>query len=349
MRIISLKKSLLAFLVTVNFIPENSKACSRVVFTGEDGLVITGRTMDWKEDMKTNIYILPRGVERRGGITDNCVKWRSKYGSIIATGYDIGSPDGMNEKGLCTNMLFLEESEYEKENENRPVLSISLWAQYVLDNFSTVKEAVEQLKKDEFYLHTGALPNGAVAKFHLSISDATGNSAIIEYKNGNAIIYEGSQYNVLTNSPYYNDQLAINNYWKEIGGLNMLPGTNRSSDRFARASFYIDIIPKTSDERIGVAGVMSVIRNVSVPLGISTKDKPNISTTIWRTVSDQKNLKYYYESTLSPNVFWIDLKDIDFAKERKELTLPLTDGQIYAGNAFKDLKKSHGLKFLLLK
>ena len=60
MRIISLKKSLLAFLVTVNFIPENSKACSRVVFTGEDGLVITGRTMDWKEDMKTNIYILPK-------------------------------------------------------------------------------------------------------------------------------------------------------------------------------------------------------------------------------------------------------------------------------------------------
>ena len=94
---------------------------------------------------------------------------------------------------------------------------------------------------------------------------------------------------------------------------------------------------------------MSVIRNVSVPLGISTKDKPNISTTIWRTVSDQKNLKYYYESTLSPNVFWLDFKDIDFSQGAQIKKLPLTSGEIYAGNAVPQLQQSNGMKFLLLK
>ena len=131
--------------------------CTRVVYTGLEDLIITGRTMDWKEDLKTNIYVFPRGIERRGGITDNCIKWKSKYGSVICSGYDIGSPDGMNEKGLCANLLFLEESEYERINEKRPVLSISLWEQYVLDNFATVEEAIRQLGKDEFVLNTGEI------------------------------------------------------------------------------------------------------------------------------------------------------------------------------------------------
>ena len=49
-----------------------------------------------------------------------------------------------------------------------------------------------------------------------------------------------------------------------------LPGTIRASDRFARASFYINIIPKTADMFQAVASVFGVIRGVSVPLGITT-------------------------------------------------------------------------------
>ena len=59
----------------------------------------------------------------------------------------------------------------------------------------------------------------------------------------------------------------------------MLPGTNRSSDRFVRASFYIHAIPQTPDARIAVPSVLSVMRNVSVPFGITTPGKPHISST----------------------------------------------------------------------
>ena len=78
----------------------------------------------------------------------------------------------------------------------------------------------------------------------------------------------------MTNSPRYEYQLAINDYWKEVGGLQMLPGTNRSSDRFVRASFYIHAIPQTADAKIAVPSVLSVMRTVSVPFGITTPDKP---------------------------------------------------------------------------
>ncbi|MCH5235341.1 MAG: linear amide C-N hydrolase [Muribaculaceae bacterium] len=319
---------------------KKSNACTRVVYEGPEGMTATGRTMDWKEDPQTNLYIFPQGLERKGAESANTVEWVSKYGSVVAAGYDIGICDGMNEKGLVANLLFLPESVYETENDERRVMGLSIWTQYVLDNFATVEEAVKELSKDSFRIDAPDLPNGVKSRLHLAISDPTGDSAIIEYLDGRVSIYEGKQYQVLTNSPAYNLQLAVNDYWKQVGGLNMLPGTNRSSDRFARASFYINAVAQTADPKIAVPTVFSVIRNVSVPYGISTPDSPHISSTRWRSVCDQKDLVYYFESTVPMAVMHVDLKDIDFSKGSGERVLRLTDGKNYEGNVTSEFVKS---------
>ena len=150
---------------------------------------------------------------------------------------------------------------------------------------------------------------------HLSLSDASGDSAIIEYIDGNQVIHHNRSYQVMTNSPIFEHQLALNTYWKEIGGTVMLPGTNRASDRFARASFYVNAIPKSENPVEAIASVFSVIRNVSVPYGLNTPDQPNISSTRWRTVSDQKRKLYFYESVLTPNIFWVDLNEFDLSEQ----------------------------------
>lgn len=188
-----------------------------------------------------------------------------------------------------------------------------------------------------------------LATLHLAISDSSGDSAIFEYVDGKLVIHHNKKYQVMTNSPVFEKQLALEEYWKNIGGINQLPGTNRSADRFARASFYINAIPKSSDIRIAQASVMSVMRNVSVPYGITTKDQPNISSTRWRTVADQKNLIYFFDSALAPNTFWVNLKDLDFsAKTGKVLKLDLGPEQrtIYSGNVVKDLKESKPFIFM---
>lgn len=321
-------------------------ACTRAVYLGPDGMVVTGRTMDWKEDPQSNIYFFPRGMERRGGITDNCMKWTSTYGSVVTAGYDIGICDGMNERGLVANLLFLAESDYHRPGDNRPVMGLAVWTQYVLDNFATVDEAVDELGKELFRIDDPDLPNGAKSTLHLSISDPTGNSAIFEYIAGKLVIHSGKDCQVMTNSPSYDRQQTLDDYWNQIGGLVMLPGTNRASDRFVRASFYINALPQTSDYRQAVAGVFSVMRNVSVPLGISIPSQPNIASTRWRTVADQKNLVYYFESTLSPDIFWIDLKKLDFSPEGKVRKLSLTNGEIYVGDAADRMKVAEPLKFL---
>ena len=77
----------------------------------------------------------------------------------------------------------------------------------------------------------------------MSLSDSTGDSAIFEYVNGKLIIHHGKQYKVMTNSPTYDQQLAIDTYWQGIDPLTFLPGSISA----AGSSFLINAIPKDLD------------------------------------------------------------------------------------------------------
>lgn len=333
--------------ITVGTQLNTTEACTRVVYQGKDNTVLTARSMDWKEDTRSNLWIFPRGMKRNGEIGKNPLEWTSKYGSVVASAYDICSTDGMNEKGLVANLLWLAESEYPQWDGKKPGLSIAAWVQYILDNFATVDEAVSYVEKGTFEVVSDMMPDGTrMATLHLSISDADGDNAIFEYIGGELKIHHDKSYQVMTNSPVFDQQLALNDYWKNIGGTTFLPGTNRAADRFVRASFYINAIPKVADTRTAVASVFSVIRNTSVPLGITTPNEPNISSTRWRTVSDQKNKVYFFESTIQPNVFWVNLQDVDFSEKAPVKMLDLVSGKTYAGNTAEQFVEAKPFKFL---
>lgn len=325
------------------------QACTRLVYLGANQDVMTARSMDWKTDVGTNLWVFPRGTKRSGEAGPHSLQWTSRYGSVIASGYDVSTTDGLNEKGLMANVLWLVESQYPKYDGRKPGLSIALWAQYVLDNFATVKDAVAALEKEPFIVITDEVPGEPrLATLHLSMSDATGDSAIVEYIGGKQVIHHGRQYQVMTNSPTYDQQLALNEYWKSIGGTVMLPGTNRAADRFARASFYVNAIPKSDAPDDALAAVLSVIRNASVPLGISTPDEPNISSTRWRTVADHGRKRYVFESTVTPNTFWVDLNRLDLSAETgkvKKLDLGPNQRNVFAGEVSKAFKEAEPFRF----
>lgn len=335
-----------AILMTIS---QKVDACTRVVYKGPDNTVITARSMDWKDEIDANIWMFPRGLERSGNVGDNSVKWISKYGSVIASAWDIATTDGINEKGLVANVLWLVESQYPKFDAQgaKSGITIAAWAQYVLDNYATVKEAVDELQKEEFVIVSDYIPG--TEKFttlHLSISDAIGDNAIFEYIDGKLKIHHDRSYTVMTNSPIFEEQLAINQYWRGIPGTIMLPGTNRAADRYVRASYYINAIPQTADTRTCVASVFSVIRNCSVPFGISSEAEPNISSTRWRSVADQKNLVYYFETVTTPNTFWVDLKKIDFSKTSDSKKLSVSGNETYAGETSKLFASAQPFTFI---
>ncbi len=334
--------------ISILAFPSGVRPCSRVVYKGPEQTVITGRSMDFGIDIPANLWKFPRGMERDGRAGPNSITWVSRYGSVVASSWDIATSDGMNEKGLVANLLWLTRSrypEFEPEGE-REGLTVAAWAQYALDNFATVAEAVEALGREEFVVVSDYIPGtDRFTTVHLSLSDAGGDNAIFEYVDKKLVIHHDPSYQVMTNDPLFEEQLAVKGYWERIPGTVFLPGSNNPSDRFVRASYYLDVIPQTSDPRVAVPSVFSVVRNISVPYGISTEDQPHLSSTQWRTVADQKRLVYYFENVLTPNVLWVDLNEMDFGAGAPVMKLPLDQDQVYAGEASGFFEEAEPFEF----
>ncbi|MBX7433679.1 linear amide C-N hydrolase [Mycobacterium sp. Y57] len=287
--------------------------CSRVMWQVEGQPVLVGRNMDWTERMGTKLYAIPAGVEREGLVETNPITWTSKYGSVVAAVWDCAVPDGMNAAGLTASMLYLAETRYGDRDPARLGLSVSLWAQYYLDNCATVAEAVEATKSLQVrsfeMIHLGKL---ADAPMHLSLADATGDSAVIEILDGQPVIHHGPQFTVVTNSPTYDEQLILLKQYEGLGGKKPLPGTAEAEDRFVRGAYYLTQLPQNpASYQEAVAGVLSVIRNMATPIGFVDPVKPNVSPTQWRTICDLTHRRYYFELTNMPNVVWVDLEKLD--------------------------------------
>ncbi len=325
----------------------NAQACTRFIYESGTNDAIVGRSMDWAEDPDTDLWSFPRGLGRDGGAGPGSVKWTAKYGSVSASFYNIGTVDGMNDAGLVANALYLVESDYgDAKASGKPLISIGAWTQYALDNYATVAEAVDALTKEPFAIVAPELPNGRKAGGHLSLADASGDSAIFEYLGGKLVIHHDRKYTVMTNSPTFDQQLAINTYWKGVNGLNFLPGTISSPDRFVRMSWSLSAAPKEKDPRLAVATAFSLIRAISVPLGLADPDKPNIAATIWRTVSDTDAGRYFFESAYSPSIFWVDLAKLKLAPGSAPAKLALSGRPILAGEVSDKFVATEPFKFL---
>ncbi len=331
-------------------IADVAQACTRAVYLGPEDRVLTGRSMDWKLPMVSNLWAMPRGVARDGAAGDRSAEWVARYGSVVTTGYDIATADGLNEAGLNVNLLWEVEASYPEDDGETPRISLSVFPQYLLDRYATVAEAVADLQANPVLVAGGEVPvgpPGRAATVHLSMSDATGDSAIIEFVAGEMVIWHDRSYQVMTNEPTFDRQLAVLDYWDAVNPREFMPGTVRASDRFVRASFYINSVVQSDDPRIATAAVFSVIRQTSVPWGISIADQPNLSTTRWRVVADHKALRYHVESVISPSIFWVDIENLDLSEgaEIRKLDLGVDMERILTGEVSGEFETAEPFVF----
>jgi choloylglycine hydrolase len=321
-------------------------SCSRVLWSA-NGHVYVGRTQDWTEKASTSFRVYPRGISRVGAVAKNPHKWVSKYGSVVLSIYDIGTHEGVNEKGLSAHVLYLAgDCDFGKRDPNIKGIGVAQWAQYFLDNFANVDEAVAAQKASNLQIEPLILPNGFPTLVHISLEDKLGNSAIIEFIGGKAQIYTDRRYTVMTNEPTYDQQIANLEQYRSFGGDKPLPGERTPLDRFVRATYYANNLPQPTTAAEGVAYIFSVIRNVSVPFGKPDPKKPNVSSTIFRSVIDLTAGRYYFESTFAPNVVWIDYSKLDFSKGLPEKELKVEE-KIFTlnGNVSKQLKNAKPFQF----
>lgn len=287
-------------------------ACSRILWNDNGLAVVSARTMDWPESTMPVLTVLPRGMRRDGGradgkviVADNPARWTSRYGSMVVTIYGIGTADGFNERGLGVHMLYLGVTDFGPRDAAKPGVHAGLWAQYLLDNASTVKEALAALETIQVVM---VETHGHKATVHLAIEDASGDSAIIEFVNGNMVKHHGRENRIMTNDPTYKEQLAL------LGKMNfsnpssetILPGNVKATDRFQRAAYFTSLLPKPKSEPEAVASLLAIARNVSVPFGAPYPGF-GIYNTEYRTVMNLTDKHYFFELSNSPSVIWASL------------------------------------------
>lgn len=315
-----------------------TEACTRITYSAQDDVVVTGRNMDWDKDDDLKVHIMPKKVQRSSA-AQNPVSWTAKYGSVVAYSFHGKvANSGMNEEGLQADLLYLGEATYGEASSREKSLEAKNFIQYVLDNYETVSELEKSLKNKPLHL----ISHDPVAGLHYMVTDKNGENIIIEIKDGKLKLYPKAGNVVMTNDPDYESMTKIYDYYKEKDLSRNMPGSPHSVDRFMRAAGWLEQLSKDKMENFinlvpgkdfamqATMSVLSVMRNVSTPFAISVERNPENSTTIWREVSDLKNRIMMFDLAGSPSIVWIDLKQIDF--NQGESVLSLSDGQIKHGD-----------------
>lgn len=311
-----------------------ARPCVRVLWTDTGRAVVVGRSMNWEEDTKTNLWAFPRGVERVGLAGKNPLTWTTKYGSAAAGFYDFATSDGVNEKGLAVSLLWLDEADYGKRDESVPGLSTTLWGQFYLDRFATVAEAVRYTESAPLQL-VPVRDSREVSRLHLALADAGGDAAVIEYIAGKPRVYHDRKYAVLANSPPLPDQLKNLGRYRGFSGAEPPPAVvTRSADRFVAASRLLAGLPKPATDRQAAADLFGLLRATSVP-----------GRTRWRAVADLTNRVFYFESAVAPGVVWVRLDRLKLACGSPVLKLdPAADPDL-GGEASGRFRAAEPLKF----
>jgi penicillin V acylase-like amidase (Ntn superfamily) len=352
MEVKGIKKMLLAAAI-FSFIAigsmQEADACTRILWNDNGLVIVVGRTMDWGSSEPV-ITVFPRGMKRNGGrvgsveiIKNNPLTWTTKYGSLVTTIYGVATVDGFNERGLAAHMLYLTATDFGHRDPSKPGVHAGLWAQYLLDNAATVKEALALLNNVQLVM---AEARGAKAIVHLAIEDASGDSAIIEYIGGKQVVHHGHEFKILTNDPIYDEQLALlkKKDFSKLSSDTPLPGNVKATDRFQRAAFYLAILPKPKTAHEAVVDILAITRNVSVPFCAPYYKGFGIYSTEYRTVTDLTSKRYFFELTTSPNMFWADLTKFRLAPGSPVMVLD-PDNIALSGNVSCKFRKAAKVPF----
>jgi choloylglycine hydrolase len=289
--------------------------CTRIFWNTPDTARVVGRTLDWEVSDEPMLWHLPAGATRDGAV-EHAASWTSCRRSLVTTFWDLATSEGVNDAGLSAHVLYLEASDL-GERDGRPGVSIARWAQFVLDNFASVSEALDGLAD----VQVVDIPlRGQTVGVHLSLEDAAGDSAVVEHVDGELVVHHGREFTIMANDPTYDQQLASLARYRPWGGTDDLPGDILSPQRFARASYFLEHLPPPADEREAVAGVLGVTRNVSVPFG-APYDNFSVYPTWWASVTDVTHAVHYFQSTRAPNVIWVDLHAAALADATEALVL----------------------------
>jgi penicillin V acylase-like amidase (Ntn superfamily) len=290
------------------------------------GEILFGKNYDWMIGDGL-LFVNKRGVAKTamGDIpgTPNTAKWVSKYGSVTFNQYGRENPSGgMNEAGLVIELMWLDDTRWPKA-DSRPVVGTLEWIQYQLDSSGSVDDVIENANKVRI---------SSGVKIHYLVNDRSGNSATIEFLNGELAAHMGDKLPIaaLTNDTY---DRSVKYSESAVAGSSK---TASSLDRFTRAARASkQFAAKLQTEQEAVNYAFDTLSDVAQK-----------GYTQWSIVYDQKRGKIHFRSQKSPSIKTIDTTAFDYlcgsavklfdvnSEKSGDVTSLFTD---YSGAANRDL------------
>lgn len=298
-------------------------SCSTFLLKSGGGFLL-GHNLDERtaDAQPGSIYLNKRG-ERKTGISfeelytglapgDRAEEWVAQYGSVTFSSMGKDFIDGgYNEAGLYIQEMSQEGGQLQSRlTDGRIRIFMSLWMQYVLDNYACVKEVLQSLEK--FGIDGWS--------WHFFVADKDDNHTCIDFIDGCPRVYSDGDmpYAVMTNYPHDRELENLGGY-AGFGGsksvdLSDLGGLDYPDDnRFVHACHLI----KNMRQAPSVDDAFHILYAM---------DRRPIRETggrQWSYVIDTKQSRVYVETYPSPRRRYFDFSNFDFGKAGPSLIVDI--------------------------
>ncbi|MDO4305454.1 MAG: linear amide C-N hydrolase [Eubacteriales bacterium] len=250
-------------------VEEDGLACSTISAMTPDGAHIWARNYDWTGAVPIIVKCTPEDgyssistcdFQHITGNPETVPE--GMFNQMLAVAALYVPMDGINEAGLCVADLEVNEGGMADVDTEKTDLTITNAIRLLLNKAATVKEAIELLEQYDIHASAGI-------SHHLSISDAEGNSAAIEFVDG---------------EPVAVDTCSVTNF--NLAGGDISAGGDSAKERYE----YLTSAYEESNGILTADQVKESISQVAQPDGEWT--------TQWSIVYDQGSMtaNYYFNS-----------------------------------------------------
>jgi len=290
----------------------NNESCSTFLLN-KGGSFLIGHNLDERtaKAQHGSVFINKRGESRTavsfeqiftGRKTDGKkLNWTSTHGSVTFSSLGKNFIDGgYNEAGLYIQEMSLEGGSLPTGADGKTRMFMTLWMQYVLDNFSTATEVIQSLEE----ISIDGWP------WHFFVCDAQDNHSCIDFVDGEARVYSGKAmpYAAMTNYEYKQELDSLAPY-QGFGGSKKVDMNDLGdlepprNTRFIQACHLINNATDQPDVDEAFNILYAMDRGALRPPGGRH----------WSYVIDARAGRVYLETRTTPKRRYFDLDRFDFA------------------------------------
>jgi choloylglycine hydrolase len=208
--------------------------CTDLRLVRLNGLHISGRTMDFAQELGSQVQVVPAGDSwsaTETGTTVAALTWTNRFGYVAmdAFGFDWAACDGLNDAGLSIGTLWLPETDLPTDppaSGDQPAVDLIHFGPWILGTCATVQDVREAFAGVQVWnaqvrrLWPADQPMPDAVRplldfafpMHLAVHDAHGGDLVVEFLDG-APVFHDDPVGVLTNSPTFDwHETNLRNY-----------------------------------------------------------------------------------------------------------------------------------------